>query len=69
MEPKFLNPTNVVGDKINQQNRLKATEVLKQAKEIEADLIKNGAIWMKKDRSSVLVPKDKINDYKLNGFK
>jgi hypothetical protein len=44
MEDRLLNPTNAVGDKINQQNRLQAIKILSDAKKIEADLIKNGAI-------------------------
>lgn len=69
MEDRLLNPTNAVGDKINQQNRLQAIKTLNDAKKIEADLIKKGAIWMKKDRTLVLVPKEKIKKYKLNGYK
>jgi hypothetical protein len=69
MEDRLLNPTNAVGDKINQQNRLQAIKALSDAKKIEADLIKNGAIWMKKDRTLVLVTKEKIEKYKSNGYK
>lgn len=63
------NPNNAVGDKINKQNREKAKEVLKSSKEKEQELIKNGAVWMKKEKTSVLVPKNKVQKYKSNGFK
>lgn len=69
MSTKVSSPSNAIGEQINKENRVKAKEILKTAKEIEADLISKGAVWMKKDRTSVLVPKDKVKKYKSNGFK
>lgn len=69
MTTKVFTESNPIGEQINKENRSKAKEVLKTAKEIEADLISKGAIWMKKERNVVLVPKHKIKKYKSNGYR
>lgn len=69
MSTKVFTESNPIGEQINKENRSKAKDVLKTAKEIEADLISKGAIWMKKERNIVLVPKHKINKYKSNGYR
>jgi hypothetical protein len=62
-------PSNSIGVEINKENRIKAKRVLEIAKEKESELISSGAVWMKKEKTMVLVPKKKINDYKQKGFK
>ena len=69
MENSVLTSANAVGVQINRENREKAKTILESAKEREAKLIADGAIWMRKEKTTVLVPKDKVNQYKLNGFK
>lgn len=69
MSTKVFTESNPIGEQINKENRSKAKDVLKTAKEIEADLISKGAIWMKKERNIVLVTKHKIKKYKSNGYR
>ena len=60
---------NAIGDKINKENRSKAQITLEGVKQAEIRLIYNGAVWMSKDKTRVLVPKEKIAIYKQKGFR
>lgn len=69
MENSVLTSANAVGVQINRENREKAKTILELAKEKESQLIADGAIWMRKEKTTVLVPQHKVKEYKLNGFK
>ncbi len=42
---------------------------LKKAKAAEKKLFEKGYVWMRKEKTSVLVSPDKIESYKQNGYK
>lgn len=60
---------NALGTQINKKNRALAQKMLETAKEQEAEKIKKGAVWMSKDKTSVLVDKSRIKEYQLKGYK
>ena len=60
---------NALVTQINKKNRALAQKMLETAKEQEAEKIKNGSVWMSKDKTSVLVDKSRIKEYQLKGYK
>jgi len=61
--------SNTVGSAETKKHRLKAIEVLTEAKAIELDKKKKGYRWMVKGKTNAYVHPDRFELYKEMGFK
>ena len=61
--------SNTVGNAETQKHRLKALEVLSDAKEIESAKKKKGYRWMNFGKTNAFVHPDRFEHYKQMGFR
>lgn len=61
-------PNNKVGNKINEQNRKAAMQVMPKAVEVESMRNQNGYIWIKKGKTRKQVNPQRLNSYINDGW-
>lgn len=68
-KPTEAKKDNSVGLTVNKNNRIKAKEVLKTAKEVELQQIENGYRWVTNGKINRFVHPSKIERYTYNGYR